>query len=211
MHPTLRRLTQKYPELQPCITDVAQAFEILRRSYQSGGKLLICGNGGSAADSEHIAAELMKGMISKRPLPDVERERLVSLFPEQGSYLADNLQGALPALSLSSHTSLLTAYANDVSADTAFAQQVYALGREGDVLLAISTSGNSPNILNALRIARMRNIRTVGLTGASGGAMSALCDVCVRVPCEDTVDVQEMHMPIYHALCIMLEDEFFGK
>lgn len=211
MHLSLARLTEKHPELRSCVSDVEQAYEMLRRAFASGGKLLICGNGGSAADSEHIAAELMKGMVSKRPLPDAEREQLVSLFPEHGGYLADNLQGALPALSLSSHTSLLTAYANDVAADMAFAQQVYGLGGAGDVLLAISTSGNSPNILHALRVARTRNVRTIGLTGASGGTMADLCEVCIRVPHEDTVDVQERHLPIYHVLCMGLEAEFFGK
>ena len=189
----------------------ARFADALTESLAGGGTIIFCGNGGSAADSEHIAAELLKGMVAQRPLPDAERQRFLAAFPEDGSYLADNLQGALPAISLASHTSLLTAYANDIAADMAFAQQVYAYGRAGDALLALSTSGGSPNVLHALRVARALGLRTVGLTGAAGGAMLDLCDACVRVPCRDTADVQERHLPIYHVLCVMLEREFFGE
>lgn len=211
MHGALERLIEKYPELVVCTPDIERAYATWSASYREGCKTLICGNGGSASDSEHIAAELMKGMIAKRPLPASERARLLAIFPEEGDHLVDHLQGALPAISLVSHTALLTAYSNDVAADMAFAQQVYAYGREGDVLLALSTSGTSPNILHALRIARAQGLRTIGLSGGTGGEMGSLCDVLICVPCSDTVDVQERHLPIYHALCIMLEQEFFGK
>ena len=206
---TLGRLVDRYPELASCVGDVERAYEMMRESYRHGGKTLICGNGGSAADAEHIAAELLKGMQKPRPLPAEVRARLLAASPEQGEYLAENLQGGLPAISLVSHTSLLTAYANDVAADMAFAQQVYAYGAAGDVLLALSTSGTSANIVHALNVARALDVRTIGLTGKTGGAMATLCDVCIRVPCADTVEVQERHLPIYHALCIMLEEEFF--
>lgn len=211
MHPVLGRLVSRFPELGACAGEVEQAFQLLCASYKGGGKLLVCGNGGSAADAEHITAELMKGMVSKRTLSGRERDTLLDAFPEQGAYLADHLQGALPAISLVSHTSLLTAYANDVAADMAFAQQVWGYGREGDALLALSTSGNSPNVLHALRVASVRGLGTVGITGCGGGMMAGLCDVCVQVPCEATVDVQEWHLPVYHALCVMLEREFFGE
>ncbi len=207
----LARLVEKYPELAECVPDIERAYAAWSASYHRGCKTLVCGNGGSAADSEHIAAELMKGMLAQRPLPPSEQAHLRELFGEQGELLASRLQGALPTISLVSHTSLLTAFANDVAADMAFAQQVYAYGKEGDVLLALSTSGASTNILHALRVARARGLTTLGLTGGSGGEMRTLCDVLIQVPCSDTVDIQERHMPIYHALCIMLEQEFFGE
>ncbi len=210
VHDVLQRLVERYPELGMCVGDVERAFGLLCTSYRMGGKTLICGNGGSAADAEHIMAELMKGMLLQRPIPDTHRERLMAAFPENGRYLSDNLQGSLPAISLCSQNALLTAYANDVVGDMAFAQQVYGYGREGDTLLALSTSGNSPNVIHALQVARTLGLSTIGITGATGGGMSPFCDVCIRVPCRDTVDVQERHLPIYHALCIMLEREFFG-
>lgn len=206
---TLERLVDRYPELASCVGDVEQAYETMRESYRRGGKALICGNGGSAADAEHIAAELMKGMLKPRPLPVEMRAQLLAVSPERGGYLAQHLQGGLPAISLVSHTSLLTAYANDVAADMAFAQQVYVYGAAGDVVLALSTSGNSANILHGLEVARALDVRTIGITGETGGQLTPLCDVCIRVPCADTVAVQERHLPIYHALCIMLEEEFF--
>ena len=211
MNDTLIKLTEKYPELEPCAEDIRAAFEVLRESYRSGGKLLICGNGGSAADSEHIVGELMKGFRSKRPVPDAFREKLVQTAPEDGAYIAERLQGALPAISLVSHTALITACANDVAADLIFAQQVYGYGSPQDVLLGLSTSGNSRNVLLAVKTARAMGMKTIGMTGRTGGAMASCCDVCIRVPHASTPDVQERHLPIYHALCIMLEEEFFGR
>ena len=209
-HPALRALHERYPDLEPCLNSVERAFRVLEKSFSRGGKLLVCGNGGSAADSEHIVGELMKGFESKRPVPEAVRRELARAFPEEGPRLAERLQGALPAVSLVSQGALLTALANDVAADMVYAQQVYGYGREGDVLLGISTSGNSPSVLNALRVARARGLGTLGLTGGSGGGMRALCDVAVCVPSAATREIQERHLPIYHTLCLMLERAFFG-
>jgi D-sedoheptulose 7-phosphate isomerase len=178
--------------------------------FAGDGALLVCGNGGSAADSEHIVGELMKGFALPRPVPDDVRGRLSDADPVGGDGLADRLQGALRAISLVSQTSLATAIANDGDADMVFAQQVYGYGRPGDALLAISTSGSSRNVVNALRVARAQGLCTVGLTGRSGGAMQALCDVAICVPYDDTPTIQERHLAIYHALCLALELRFFG-
>jgi D-sedoheptulose 7-phosphate isomerase len=172
--------------------------------------VLICGNGGSAADSEHVVGELMKGYRSLRPVPGAVRQRLVSASPEHGHYLADHLQGALPTISLVSQTSLITAFANDVAPDMIFAQQVYGYGREGDVVIGISTSGNSSNVVNAIEVGRALGLHTIGFTGHGGGRMKSLCDATVCVPFQNTADVQERHLPIYHVLCEMLEDAFFS-
>lgn len=207
--PVLPELIARYPELDECVPDIDDAFQILADCFEKGGKLLICGNGGSAADCEHLVGELMKGFLSKRPLPDEVRSRLTDAFPAEGEYLADHLQGALPAISLVSHSGLMTAYANDVASDMVYAQQVYGYGKPGDVLIAISTSGRSANILHALRVARTQGMATIGFSGRSGGDMPSLCDVVVRVPEEETLKIQERHLPIYHALCEMLEQALF--
>lgn len=204
------RLLQRYPDLVPCIADVKAAFNQLRECFSNGGKLLVCGNGGSAADAEHIVGELMKGFLLKRSLSEAQRATFVKAFPAQGAYLADHLQRGLPAIALTGHPSLSTAFANDVAADMVFAQQVFVYGTSKDVLLGISTSGNSKNVLNALRVAKVLGITTLGLTGEEGGAMREVCDVLIRVPARDTAEVQEYHLPVYHSLCSMLEAEFFG-
>jgi D-sedoheptulose 7-phosphate isomerase len=209
MRPVWKQLITKYPELGQCRDDIEQAFFRLKETYQNGGKTLICGNGGSSSDGEHIVGELMKGFMSPRLLGAEERGRFTSLYPEDGEYIADRLQGALPAISLSSHTAFLTAYANDVSADMIFAQQVYGYGRRGDTLIGISTSGNSRNVVLAVKTAKAMGLSAIGLTGKSGGMLKSLCDVTICVPWERTPDIQERHLPIYHALCIMLEEEFF--
>ena len=209
MHTALSILLDKQPDLKSCTADIQTAFETLAAVYRGGGKLLICGNGGSAADSEHIVGELMKGFLSKRPLPDMIRQRFTNAFPDDGAYLADHLQGALPAISLVSQTSLLTAFANDVAADMIFAQQVYGYGRPGDGLLAISTSGNAANVVAAIQVAHVCGLRTVGLTGRSGGKLRKLCDIAICVPVDATTIIQEHHIAVYHALCTMLEEEFF--
>jgi len=210
MYPPITDLIQRYPDLAVCADDVALAFDALKATFERGGKLLVCGNGGSAADSEHIVAELMKGFRLPRALSAAERAQLRAAVPEHAGYLADHLQGALPAVALVSHSGLVTAFANDVAADMIFAQQVFGLGRPGDALLAISTSGNSANVLHALRVARAKNLRTIGLTGRTGGAMRDWCDVTIYVPATDTAAIQERHLPIYHTLCTLLEDAFFG-
>jgi phosphoheptose isomerase len=202
-------MTRAYPDLEGCIPSLQGAFEILKDCYLQGGKLLICGNGGSASDSEHIVGELMKGYFSKRPLPPGMRRKLESAFPQEGATLANRLQGALPAISLVSQTSLITAFANDVDAALIFAQQVYGYGRTGDVLMGLSTSGTSKNVIYALQVAKVLGLHTIGLTGQRGGKMKDLCDVTVCVPAEITPEIQQRHIVVYHVLCAMLEEEFF--
>lgn len=208
---TIDLLTQKHPDLKVCLPDIQAAFQILRDCYREGGKVLICGNGGSAADSEHIVGELMKEYLGRRPVPEAARQKLVEAFPLNGDYLADHLQGALQAYSLVSQTAFLTAYANDVAADMMFAQQVYGYGRQGDVIIGISTSGKSANILHAMQVASVLGMQTIGLTGRDGNRLADLCDVTIRVPCVQTYDIQEQHMAVYHTLCALLEEEFFPQ
>ena len=204
-------LIERYPELAGCRGEIEAAAERLIQAFAAGGQLLVCGNGGSCADSGHIVGELMKGFRLLRPLPAAERERLEELYPQEGAYLAEHLQGALPAIALPDQTAVLTAFGNDVAADMGFAQLVYGYGRSGDVLLAISTSGNSRNVVNAARIARFRGMTVIGLTGFRSGQLDALSQVVIHAPGEDTAAVQEHHLPIYHALCSMCEDHFFGN
>jgi D-sedoheptulose 7-phosphate isomerase len=189
--------------------EIVAAHALLHATFAGGGKVLLCGNGGSAADCEHIVGELMKGYQAPRPLAAEVRAQLAAAFPQEGAYLADHLQGALPAISLVSQSGLITAFANDVAPDMVFAQQVYGYGRPGDALIAISTSGNSANVVNAVRVARAFGLHTLGFTGAAGGQLQSLCDVTVCVPSSQTATVQEYHLPIYHALCELLEDAFF--
>lgn len=203
-------LLDRYPDLAPCQADIEAAYRQLEAAFTAGGTVLVCGNGGSAADSEHIVAELMKGFALPRPLPATDRRQLEAAFPETGARLADHLQGALPAISLVSQTSLATAFANDVAPDMAFAQQVYGYGRPGDVVWGISTSGASANVIHAMQVARARGLRTLGLTGRSGGELAGLCDVTICVPHDDTATIQERHLALYHALCLALEAHFFG-
>lgn len=210
MNSVLEQLIRKYPELSQCADDIQKTFETLNSCYSNGGKVLLAGNGGSASDCEHIVGELMKGFMSKRPISADMRAKLQQINgADEGNYLADHLQGALPAISLVSHTALMTAYANDVAADMIFAQQVYGYGKPGDVLIGLSTSGNSRNVLRAIQVARCLGMKTIGFTGKDGGRMKELCDVTIRVPFDSTPDIQERHLPIYHAVCIMLEKEQF--
>ena len=211
MNPVFSALIRNYPDLAPCQSDIESAAVMLENCYQSGGKLLVCGNGGSAADSEHLVAELMKGFLLKRPLDADWRARFAEQFGDEGETLAAQLEGALPAIALTGHNSLSTAVANDGAPDAMFAQQVWGYGQSGDVLLAISTSGNAVNVRNALRVARVKKLKTIGLTGKSGGALKSLCDVTICVPCEITHEIQERHLPIYHALAIALEARFFAN
>jgi phosphoheptose isomerase len=210
LHILLENLIRRYPELAQCLTDIQRGTRLLEQSFRHGGKLLICGNGGSASDSEHIATELMKSFRLPRPLPPALREALTASFPTEGAYLADHLQEALPAISLVNNGPLLTATGNDVDADMIFAQQVCGYGKAGDVLMGISTSGTSRNIRYALQVARVLGLHTLGLTGMSGGMLPALCDVTIRVPAGTTAEVQELHIPVYHAICSLLEEIFYA-
>lgn len=209
MYPFLSQLTSRYPELEVCTPSLEKALELLETCYRQGGKLLICGNGGSCADAQHIVGELMKGFLKKRPLSPEEKQAMRTAFPALPDGLTDLLQGALPAISLCEESALVTAFSNDVAPEAVFAQQVMGYGREGDVLLAISTSGNAQNVRLAACVARARGLSVIGLTGASGGKLKSLADVCICVPETETFRVQELHLPVYHALCAQLEDLFF--
>jgi D-sedoheptulose 7-phosphate isomerase len=203
------QLISAYPDISVCAADIQSAFEILRSCYRGGGKVLTCGNGGSAADAEHIVGELMKGYLLRRPVPEAIRTKLLTKSPQVGEYLAAKLQGTLPAISLVSQNSLISAIANDTAADMVFAQQVYGYGHEGDTLLGLSTSGNSRNVIYAMQVANALGLHTLALTGPTGGALKAVCEVCICVPGESTPAIQERHLPIFHVLCAMLEEEFF--
>ena len=209
MSEVLNILTDRYPDLNVCKNEIFGAFEFLKKCYLENGKVMTCGNGGSASDSEHIVGELMKGFKSNRSLPLSFKDKINSIFPQDGIYIGNHLQGALPAISLSSNSTLNTAFANDVAADMIYAQQVYGYGNKGDVLIGLSTSGNSLNVIRALQVAKAKEIITIGLTGITGGKMKDFCDVTIRVPRTSTPDIQELHLPVYHAICLMLENEFF--
>lgn len=203
-------LVERYPQLDICKDDIIAAYKILEECYENDHKLLIAGNGGSAADSEHIAGELMKRFKSPRPVPAEFASKLVSIDEERGSELAQNLERGLMAIPLVAHEALTTAYINDVNGLGVFAQQLYGFGRPGDVFLGISTSGNSKNVMSATVVARAIGIKVIGLTGMSGGDLSTVADVTIKVPESETYKIQELHLPVYHTLCLMLEDRFFG-
>jgi D-sedoheptulose 7-phosphate isomerase len=202
----LPSLFERYPTLQACERELRAAFDLLASAYRSGNKLLVCGNGGSAADSEHIVGELMKGFLKRRPISMADAAKLEAVG---GKEMASRLQGTLAAISLPSQMSLLTATANDGDYDLTFAQQVYGLGRAGDVLLAISTSGKSPNVCNAAIVAKAFGLKSIALTGKSGGALATLVDVAIKVPSDNVAEIQELHLPVYHWLSTELEAEFF--
>lgn len=203
-------LIERYPALSVCRDDIKKAFEIIRECYRAGGKLLIAGNGGSASDSEHIVGELMKAFVLPRKQTAEFGEKLKAVDAEMGAVLAEHLQGALPAIALDGHPSLATAYINDCEPLLSFAQQVNGYGNEGDVLLGISTSGNSKNVLYAAVVAKARGLKIIGLTGEKDSRLSTLADACIKAPHQQTHVVQEYHLPIYHTLCLMLEEEFFN-
>lgn len=206
----LNRLITRYPVLDVCREDIMRAYEVIREAYEKKGMLLVCGNGGSGADSEHIVGELMKEFAIKRPLKEEEQKKLKESSAQNGELLASHLQGSLPAVTLTGNIALSTAFANDAMPELVFAQQVYGYGNENSVLLGISTSGNSQNVIYALETARAKGMKTIALTGDGGGRMKKLADVCIRVPAVLTPDVQELHLPVYHTLCMMIEEAFFG-
>jgi D-sedoheptulose 7-phosphate isomerase len=205
----LQQLIERYPSLETVKSDISAAFDIIVNSYKNGGKLLIAGNGGSASDAEHIAGELMKTFAKKRELPGSFISDVAAVDAEIAQYLIPRLQPGLPAIALSGHASLNTACINDIDGNITFAQQVYGYGKEGDVLLGISTSGNSKNVLYAAAVAKAKKLKIIALTGASGGNLKKFADVCIRVPETETWKIQELHLPVYHLLCMMLEDHFF--
>jgi D-sedoheptulose 7-phosphate isomerase len=205
------QLCERYPALTSVKPPIEEACNQLIACYEQGGKILVCGNGGSCSDSDHIVGELMKSFELKRPVRSEIQQKLAVLDPERGSYLASHLQQGLPAISLTAHSAMITAIANDIHADIIFAQQVIGYGKEGDVLIAISSSGNSQNVVDACLVARAMNLKIVGLTGETGGRLKELCDVLINVPGSRTSFVQELHLPVYHLLCLVIEQHFFGQ
>ena len=205
----LTELSERYPVLKQTENDIKASYEIIREAYENGGKLLIAGNGGSCADAEHIVGELMKGFVKKRPVSPEYAKRLEAADPELGPKLAACLQGGLPAIALTGHPALTTAFSNDVDGSMGYAQQVCVYGKEGDVFLGITTSGNSENILYAAAAARASGLKIIGLTGRDGGKLKRMSDVSVVVPEQETYKIQELHLPVYHALCLMLEEHFY--
>ncbi len=206
--PFLSQLCERYPVLNPIKDQINEAGLAIISCYQQGGKLLICGNGGSSADADHMAGELMKSFESERPLNDNIKKRLFE-SAERGEYLARKLESGLPAISLSVHTALATAISNDIDPNLVFAQQVIVFGEEKDILVAMSTSGNSQNVLDACIVARALNMKILGLTGKTGGKMRELCDILINVPESRTAFVQELHLPVIHTLCLIAEKYFY--
>lgn len=211
MDAILKSLIDRYPKLNSCLNEIDEATKIIINSFNGGNKLLACGNGGSASDCEHIVGELMKAFLLDRTLSASKKDEIKKLFPENYAYLSENLQNAVPAISLVSQTSLMTAFSNDMSSDLVFAQQVLSYGKKGDILLAITTSGNSKNVIYASKIAKVQGMKVIALTGDTGGEISNICDVCIKAPEATTFMIQEYHLPIYHAICAIIEQELFGE
>ena len=207
----LAELTRRYHQLSPVENEVLKAAECLITCYQHGKKVLICGNGGSTSDSDHIVGELMKSFESKRPIEESLKDHLKDIDSDRGKYLGENLQQGLPAISLSAHSALITAVANYIEADLIFAQQVAGYGNTGDVLIGISTSGNSQNVIDAIITAKAKGLVVIGLTGETGGKMKQFCDILIRVPERRTAFVQELFLPVYHTICLIVESTIFGN
>jgi D-sedoheptulose 7-phosphate isomerase len=207
----LEDLIKRYPALETLKDKISDAGQALISCYENKGKVLVCGNGGSSSDSDHIVGELMKGFEHKRPIDEQFKNKLLEIDRERGRFLSEKLQIGLPAISLTAQTALITAVANDNDASVIFAQQVVGYGNGGDILIAISSSGNSQNVLDAILVAKAKGLKVIGLTGESGGKMNGLCDVLINVPGKRTASVQELHLPVYHALCVMVESHFFGN
>lgn len=202
---------KRYPNLVICEKTIAQACDLIISSYKAGGKLLIAGNGGSAADSDHISGELLKSFIKKRSPEQAFLDRLIDIDQSTGLYLADKLQGSLPVIALTNNSALMTASLNDVDGNVMFAQQVNGLGQPNDIFLGISTSGNSKNIIYAVVTAKAKGLKTIALTGRDGGKLRSIADVSIIVPETETYKIQELHLPVYHALCLQIEDYFFAE
>ena len=205
----LRQLIERYPQLSSVQNDIKKAYYLLEESFSKNGKLLIAGNGGSAADAEHIAGELMKSFVKKRPISSNLISRMKEIDPECSDYLGTALQQGLPVIALNVQTPLLTACINDIDGDIIYAQQVLGYGNPGDVFLGISTSGNAKNVYYALITAKAKQMKTIALTGGTGGILKNFADVSIVAPEKETYKVQELHLPIYHALCLMIEEHFY--
>lgn len=209
MNASICRLLEHYPVLRGCEEALDAAADLLIRTYSGGGKVLICGNGGSCADAEHIVGELMKGFIRKRPLNDDWKARFCQADPKLGTELASKIQMPLKAISLQGHPALSSAFANDVDPVCMYAQQAFALAEPGDLFIGISTSGNAANVHAAAIAAKVKGARLLGLTGADGGRMNGVYDCLIKVPKKETYQIQELHLPVYHALCMAVETHFF--
>ena len=206
----ITRLTERYPVIDELAGKITESAEAIIKCYQDGGKVLVCGNGGSCASSDHIVGEMMKSFELKRPVEQKLKEKLEAIAGDRGKYLGSKLEKGLPAISLNAHSALITAIANDTDASLIFAQQVTGYGNRGDILIAISCSGNSQNVIDAIITARAKELKVIGLSGATGGKMKQYCDILLNVPETGTALVQELHLPVYHAICLVVEDHFFG-
>ena len=205
-HFIFRRLLERYPELKSSEAEIASAGEILKNAALGGKKILLCGNGVSAADADHITGELLKSFCKERPLDRKLSEELKKLDPLAGADLASKLQGGVQAIALTHHVALSTAFGNDVDPAMVFAQQCNIFGKEGDVFWGLSTSGNAKNVYFAALTAKAKGLKLIGLTGKDGGKLKSICDVCIAVPRLETYEVQELHLPVYHALCLYVEE-----
>jgi len=207
----MNELLNRYPQLEACQNEILSGLELMMQTYEQGGKILLCGNGGSCADCEHIVGELMKGFMSRRKVMGEITEKIRLEYPAESEYIASHLQGALPAISLTSQTALLSAFANDVAADMAYAQMVFGYGKKEDLLIGLTTSGNSANVINALKVAKALGMKTMAMAGEKKGMADEICDVLIKAPAMETYLVQEYHLPIYHWLCAKLEKNFFPE
>ena len=205
----LNEMIGRYPSLESCKKDIESACSAIIDCYSNNGLLLLCGNGGSCSDADHIVGELMKSFEKRRPIDKDLEHGLKSVSNERGAYIAQLLQHALPAISLNAHAALVSAISNDIDSSLVFAQQIAGYGEKGDVLIAISTSGNSQNIVNAVITAKAKGLTVIGLTGQSGGEMKQYCDIAICVPAVNTAEVQEFHLPVYHTICKAVENRFF--
>lgn len=211
------KLLLQYKELEACKDDILAAYSILVSAYKNNGKVLLAGNGGSAADCEHINGELMKGFMKKRPVGEETRCNIINAVKVSGyrdeyaEYISSNLQGTLPSISLVSHSALVSAFSNDVAADMIFAQQIFGYGEKNDVFIGLSTSGNSKNIIYGAITAKAKGMKVIAMTGRSGGELKNIADVTIKVPSDITPRIQEYHLPVYHMLCEALEEEFFNE
>lgn len=207
----MNELITRYPKLEVCFSDIEKAIDVIINTYKSDGKLLLCGNGGSSADCEHIVGELMKGFISKRPLSQNKKEEMKSNCSLLDDEIIGNLQCGLPAIALPSITGLNSAFCNDVDPELIYAQSLLSLAKDNDVLLCISTSGNAENCVAAAKVAKGIGVTVIGLTGESGGKLKDIADVCICAPEKETYKIQELHLPIYHHICMEIEKHFFVK
>ena len=207
----IKELIERYPELAVCQNDIRAAADAIIESYKAGGKLIVAGNGGSAADSDHITGELLKSFVKKRKPEQKFLDALAAIDSDTGTYLSDKLQGSLPAVALTNNSALMTASLNDVDGNVLFAQQVMGFGKKNDVFLGISTSGNSKDVIYALVVAKALGVKTVALTGKSGGKCKDIADISIIVPQSETFKIQELHLPVYHALCLTIEEYFWKE